>query len=71
MITLKDLLTVCDPDWIEIGTTTIEVRKEGIPEDLLDFPVENITGWDDGLTVTLCSGTSPCVCLPVRKGRKA
>ena len=65
MITLKDLLTICKPDWVEIGGDTIQTEEYGIPEGLLDCPVEDITGWDDGLTVTLCDGTSPCTMLPI------
>ena len=53
MIKLKDLLTICSPDWIEVGRDVIEVRRHGIPDNLLDLPVKNITGWDDGLTVEL------------------
>jgi hypothetical protein len=53
MFTLKDILTVCNPDWIEIGRKIINVAKDGLPENLLDFPVKNITGWDDGLTIEL------------------
>ena len=65
--TLKDLLNVCKPDWIEIGRTIIDVNKKGIPDNLLNFPVKNITGFDDGLTIELEDGTSPCVCFPTRK----
>ena len=53
MITLEQLLEVCTPDWIEMGQDLIEVRRRGIPNELLRIPVKNITGWDDGLTVEL------------------
>lgn len=65
MITLKDLLTLCNPDWIELGKNLINVREYGISEGLLDFQVKNITGWDDGLTIELEAGTSPCTCLSI------
>lgn len=65
MIKLKDILTVCKPDWIEIGKNHINVREDGISEGLLDFQVKNVTGWDDGLTVELEDGTSPCTCLAI------
>lgn len=66
MITLKQILTVCNPDWIVVcGKTikkskTINTEKEGIPEGLLEFPVKEITGWDDGLTVELDTVIRPC-----------
>ena len=65
MLTLKDLLNVCKPDWLEIGKHHIHVAAYGIPEGLLNIPVENITGWDDGLTIELCDGSSPCTHLPI------
>lgn len=59
MITLRDLLTVCYPDWIEVGNKFIEVRIEGIHEELLPLAVKDITGWDDGLTVEVCASDKP------------
>lgn len=54
MIKLKHLLEICKPDWIVIeNRKIIETRKAAIPEALLDFPVKNIEGFDDGLTVEL------------------
>jgi hypothetical protein len=59
MLTLKDILTVCQPDWILVCGKTICTRQS-IPEGLLDFPVKEITGWDDGLTVELNARIRPC-----------
>ncbi len=59
MITLRDLLTVCDPDWIDTGKKIIFVRDAGIPEELLPLLVKDITGWDDGLTVEVCASANP------------
>ena len=53
MLTLKDLLTVCRPDWIEVGSKYFEVRRHGIPGHLLTLSVKDITGFDDGLTIEL------------------
>lgn len=59
MIALKDLLTVCDPDWIDTGKECIHVRTTSIPEELLQLLVKDVTGWDDGLTVELCATDNP------------
>ena len=60
MITLKKLLEICHPDWIEVCGKIIRTEGKDIPENLLDFPVKNITGWDDGLTVELDAKIRPC-----------
>lgn len=70
MLTLKDLLPVCHPDWLEIDHEVISTAKKSIPEETLDLEVKWISGFDDGLTVELFYGSSPCVDLPVGKGRK-
>jgi hypothetical protein len=70
MLTLKDLLSVCAPDWIVVEGGSICVEKVGLPDALLDHPVERISGWDDGLTIELCNGSSPCVCLPVKHKKR-
>lgn len=69
-ITLRDLLPVCHPDWLEIDHDIFSTTKHGIPEETLDMEVKEITGFDDGLTVELFTGSSPCTCLPTRKGSK-
>lgn len=66
----KDLLSVCHPDWIEIDHDVFSTAKHGIPEETLDMEVKHISGLDDGLTVELFAGSSPCVHLPVGKERK-
>lgn len=73
MITLKQLLEVCEPDWIDVGGKFINARKKGIPENLLDLPVKGITGWDDGLTVEVVDAIttgSPCTDLSVADKRE-
>ena len=57
MITLKELLAleVCHPDWIQVGRKILHTERAGIPEELLNFPVKELTGWDDGLTVVLAA----------------
>ena len=71
MLHLKDLLSVCVPDWLQIGRRVFRAEDHTLTEEVLNLQVKNITGWDDGLTVELFEGSSPCECLPVRKGRKA
>lgn len=60
---LKDVLGVCAPDWIVVGGKFINVNKKGIPEELLDTPIKEITGFDDGLTIEL-------ECLPKQKEKE-
>jgi hypothetical protein len=69
-LTLKDLLEVCSPDWIQTDKKVINVNEKGIPDDLLTAPVKDITGFDDGLTIEVIHGSCPCTFLPTRKGRK-
>lgn len=70
MLKLKDLLTVCHPDWIEIDHEVICTTTHGIKEEFLGMEVKWISGFDDGLTIELLEGGSPCEHLPVGKGRK-
>lgn len=65
MLTLKDLLTVCSPDFVVVGEHNIQVKEDGIPSWLLDFSVQEVTGWDDGLTIEVCEGSPPCTYLPI------
>ena len=67
---LKDLLSVCSPDWLVIGKKTIDLSKEAITDEQLKLDVKEVTGWDDGLTIELFYGSSPCVDLPVGRGKK-
>lgn len=68
---LKDLLSVCSPDWVIQGKRIIETRKKSVPDELLAAEVKEITGFDDGLTIELLTGGSPCKCLPVRRAERA
>lgn len=69
---LKDILSVCHPDWLQVDGRCINTDKVGgIPEKLLQVPVKEITGFDDGLTVELMTGSSPCKHLPVGVYRRA
>lgn len=67
---LIDILGVCNPDWIETRTETISTSKHGIPRKTLEMEVRRISGFDDGLTVELFTGSSPCECLPTGSYRK-
>lgn len=71
-MTLKDILSVCHPDWLQVNGRCISIDKVGgIPQKLLQTPVKEITGFDDGLTVELMTGSSPCEHLPVGGYRRA
>lgn len=65
MLTLKDLLAVCNPDWIVVEGEEIEVKKYGIPSWMLDCPVQDITGWDDGLTIEVQDNTDADAHIPL------
>ena len=69
-ITLRDILPVCNPDWIVVGRDVINTSECNIHEEVVNMEVKEITGFDDGLTVELFAGSSPCTHLPVGKGRK-
>lgn len=72
MIKLKQLLEVCNPDWLQIGGRCLDVNRiGGVPKKLGDVSVKEVTGWDDGLTVELMTGLTPCESLPVGDYRRA
>lgn len=59
MIMLKEIIKICSPDWIVVCGKQIRTETDEVPEALLDFPVKEITGWDDGLTVELDAVIKP------------